>query len=123
MALVRDGDPEVETLGLYGVSRKPPHSRTEGQDFDTIETLIDKGIKPSQVEAWIIGAAMMREAGLLAEWCKPGESMSMGAMYLNKDGIRPFALTAEAYYYQQLEQRAASNTGSMARLKIEVGGR
>lgn len=121
MALVRDGDPETETLGLYGHSRKPPHSRTEGQDFDTITTLIGKGVKPSQIEAWIIGAAMMREAGLLTEWCKPGESMSLGAMYLNKDGIRPFALTAEAYYHQQLERGAAKDTRGMARLKVEVG--
>lgn len=121
MALIRDGDPETETLGLYGHSRKPPHSRTEGQDFDTITTLVGKGVKPSQIEAWVIGAAMMRDAGLLAEWCKPGESMSLGAMYLNKDGIRPFALTAEAYYHQQLERGAARTNGGMARLKVEVG--
>lgn len=85
--------------GLYGASRKPSRGRSEDQDVDTLRKLHQRGHPLEDLEAMILGAVMMREAGELT-FAKPGQTMTTGAFFIEGKGIRPFAHNALDYFHK-----------------------
>lgn len=64
---------------LYGPGKKPPKDRSEGQDMNTIKTLLAGNVKPERIAAAIEAASAMRDAGA-CNFVKRGEPMSMGVL-------------------------------------------
>ena len=90
---------------LY-VSGRPPTGRTEGQDMNTIRTMLSHGIRPAAIAEMIEAAAVMRNDGRCG-FADQTESLSMGALYFKpkKAGDwtpRPFANEALEYYHKKM---------------------
>lgn len=106
---------------LY-VSGRPPTGRKEGQDFNTITTMLGRGLPAEGIAEAIEAAATMRDDGACG-FASRTDSLSMGALYFKPKAQgdwtpRPFWNEAVEYLHRK---QGANAKHAMSKLRIQVG--
>lgn len=85
---------------LYVPDGKPPLEYAEGRDVTICAQLVQRGVKPDDIEAGIEGLAILRDKGGL-DWLPKGAKVTMRALYETKSGVRPVMKLAQEACWSQ----------------------
>jgi hypothetical protein len=98
---------------LYVPDGKAPTGYSDGRDVKIIRALRQGGLSGYQIADAIEGVRLMCEAGELGRK-RPGEKLTMRALYHTGHGVRPLLFQAQEAVYQRAKGRASPNAHPLA---------
>lgn len=93
---------------LWHPDGKPPVDWSERREGSVLkQLLVHRSV--SQIEAAILGLALLRDSGLVA-WLKPGDKVTCRALYNSRSGVSQMFELATAEYWKATKKRPKKQT-------------
>lgn len=107
---------------FYVPDGKPPPRYSDDQDANITKTLLEHGVEPADISAFIVGLAWLRDHGGL-EYFGPGDKLTMAVGYKRGKSVVPVWRQAiEAFnrhVLPELHRRQRNGPGNI-RIRIEA---
>jgi hypothetical protein len=104
---------------LYPTDGKEPKGWSIARDLQIVRVMRRKGMSDAEIKATICGLALLRDRGGII-WLKPGEKVTLRAVYRTRYGFTPLLKVVQDAWYAYEKKRPKSNVPRLGKIMREI---